>query len=244
MGNHSVDDMESCLHSPTYARSCEMYTHVGTVPRNDKQKKSFKGLKEKKTKTEEEEEEEKGMSERQGNLKAGEHVRDSPLLGALTSLSVNNMEKPQPASALARSLPVTPTSSRTSPLTSESDSCDPAVEPLTSSEALKRKNDLETAREPSVKSHKATSNQDLYVPMDPIAETAHSHLDPQTERLRGVTRTQETTTTVKSSQEVEYADKWDVYLFFSQKMHVRNTQPDCYSGSQFISVEKRFYLET
>ncbi|CAI5649309.1 unnamed protein product [Oreochromis niloticus] len=207
MGNQSVDDMESCLHSSTYARSCEMYTHVGTVPRNDKQKKSFKGLKEKKAKTEEEEEEEKGMSERQGNLKAGEHVRDSPLLGALTSLSVNNMEKPQPASALARSLPVTPTSSRTSPLTSESDSCDPAVEPLTSSEALKSKNDLEIAREPSVKSHKATSNQDLYVPMDPIAETAHSHLDPQTERPRGVTRTQETTTTVKSSQEVEYADK-------------------------------------
>lgn len=239
MGNQSVDDMESCLHSPTYARSCEMYTHVGTVPRNDKQKKSFKGLKEKKTKTEEEEEE-KGMSERQGNLKAGEHVRDSPLLGALTSLSANNMEKPQPASTLARSLPVTPTSTPTSPLTSESDSCDPAVEFLTSSEALKSKNDLETAREPSVKSHKAASNQDLYVPMDPIAETAHSHLDPQTERLRGVTRTQETTTTMKSSQEVEYADKWDVYLFFSQKMQVRNTQPDCYSGSQFISVEKRF----
>uniref|UniRef100_A0A3B4UJ71 SH2 domain containing 3Cb n=1 Tax=Seriola dumerili TaxID=41447 RepID=A0A3B4UJ71_SERDU len=44
VGNQSVDDMESCLHSPSYARSTDMYTHVGTVPRSERQKKSCKGV--------------------------------------------------------------------------------------------------------------------------------------------------------------------------------------------------------
>uniref|UniRef100_A0A3Q0RIX7 SH2 domain containing 3Cb n=1 Tax=Amphilophus citrinellus TaxID=61819 RepID=A0A3Q0RIX7_AMPCI len=153
VGNQSVDDMESCRHSPGYARSCEMYTHVGTVPRKEKQKKSFKGLKEKKTKAEEKEE--------------GE-------------------ERPQPAPASALPLPATLPPSRTSPLTSASDSCisDPAVEPLTSSEELKSKNDLETARKPSA------SNQDLGVVSQrvPVMSFKFSKekfwLEPPSEKLR------------------------------------------------------------
>ncbi|KAG7219213.1 hypothetical protein INR49_019273 [Caranx melampygus] len=121
----SVDDMESCLHSPGYARSTDMYTHVGTVPRSERQKKSCKGLKEKKKKKKEEEEEEEreGESGGQSQRKAGEHVRDSPLLSALSSLSLSSPDRPLPVSAAGRPLPTTPSPTRTSPLTSAPESC-------------------------------------------------------------------------------------------------------------------------
>lgn len=205
--------MEPCLHSPSYARSSEMYTHVGTVPRSQKQKKSFKGLKEKKKKKEEEEEdEEEGVGGVQGQWKAGEHVRDSPLLGALSSLSLTSLDRPLPVSALARPLPATPTPSRASPLTSAPESC--FSDPIKSPEAFSRRNDaLETdrpVREPSnmaTSGPKVVSSQDVYVPMDPIAEAARSHVDDQTERRRGVTSKQETTQTVNGWQEVDSVDR-------------------------------------
>lgn len=196
----SVDDMEPCLHSPSYAHSSEMYTHVGTVPRSQKQKKSCKGLKEKKKKKEEEVVGEDGVSGGKSQWKAGEHVQHSPLLSALSSLSLTSLDRPLPVSALARPLPATPVPSWASPLTSAPD---PSMETLKSREALSRSKDaLETdksVREPlnmATNGPKVASPQDLYVPMDPIAEAAHSH---QTERQ---TSKQGTTKTVNSLQEV------------------------------------------
>ncbi|KAM9360876.1 SH2 domain containing 3Cb [Symphorus nematophorus] len=215
VGGQSVDDMEPCLHSPTYAHSSEMYTHVGTVPRNQKQKKSCKGLKEKKKKEEEEEEEEVGVSGGQRHCKAGEHVRDSPLLSALSSLSLTSLDRPLPASAPARPLPSTPVPSWASPLTSphECPFDDLTADPIKSQEASPRSKDAlgsdGAVREPSnmaTNGPKVASLQDVYVPMDPIAEAAHSHKDEQTERRQGVTGKQETTKTVSGLKEMERTD--------------------------------------
>ncbi|XP_045890222.1 SH2 domain containing 3Cb isoform X1 [Micropterus dolomieu] len=197
--DHLVDDMEPCLHSPSYARSNEMYTHVGTVPRSQKQK-SCKGLKEKKKKNKEEE----GMSGGQSQWKAGEHVRDSPLLSALSSRSLTSLDRP---------LPATPSPSRASPLTSAPENCfnDLSADPFKSQTALSRRKDaLETTRlirEPSnmeTDGPKGVSSQDVYVLMDSIAEAARSHIDDQTER--DTTSKTERTTTKNGSQEVQRID--------------------------------------
>lgn len=179
-GGQSVDDMEPCLHSPSYAHSSEMYTHVGTVPRSQKQKKSCKGLKEKKKKKEEEEEEE-GLSGGKSQWEAGEHVQPSPLLSALSSLNLSSLDRPLPVSAPARPLPATPVPKWASPLTSASD---PSGDPLKNQEALSSsKYAIETDK--SVTGHlnmatngpKVASSQDWYVHMDPIAEAAPSHAE-------------------------------------------------------------------
>lgn len=199
--------MESCLRSPSYAQSSEMYTHVGTVPRSQKHKKSYKRLKEKKK----EEEEEVVESERQSKPKAGEHVRDSPLLGALSSLSLTSLDRSLPVSPPARPLPATP---KASPLTSAPESCfnDPSA--IKSQETLSRSEDaLEADRSVKELLNMATNGpkvalpQDVYVPMDPIAEAAHSSKDYQSERQQSISSKQETTQTVTVLQEVESTDR-------------------------------------
>ncbi|XP_033973641.1 SH2 domain containing 3Cb isoform X1 [Trematomus bernacchii] len=213
-GEQSVDDMDDCLRSPSYARSSEMHTHVGTVPRTQKRKKSLKGLREEKKK------EEEGVSEGQSQWKAGDHVRDSPLLSALSSLT--SMDRP---------LPATPTPSRASPLTFVPKGCvnDPSVDPIKNQGSQQRSRDhLETSRdvrEPlnvATNGTKTAMHQDVYVPMDPIAEAALGHVGDQTETQLVVTsRTQETMKTVNGSQEVKCSprDKTDSsgeYVKFSK----------------------------
>lgn len=201
----SVDDLESCPQSSSYVCSSHMYTHVGTVPRNEKQKKSFKGQKEKKKK----EEEEEGVSGGQSQWKAGEHVRESPLLSALASLSLTSLDQPVPASTPAGPLPTTPKPSRNSPLTSASKSCrdDPLGDPIRSKDALEAERSVRKPPNMATNGPKVVSPQDVYVPMDRIVKAARSHVDKQTERQRGGTDTQETTRTVNNSQEVATADR-------------------------------------
>ncbi|MEQ2158344.1 hypothetical protein GOODEAATRI_011264, partial [Goodea atripinnis] len=166
----SVDDMKSGLRSPSYARSSDMHTHVCTGPRSEKQKKSFKGLK-------------VAESTEKMSWKAEEHVRDSPLLSALSSLSMMSTEQPQ--LVLARPLPTS--HSQASPLTSAPASCfkDLSEEHVTQSEATRGKTAMEHLN--------LVSKQDVYVPMDPISGRACSHVDPQAEK-------QETT---EASQKVD-----------------------------------------
>ncbi|MEQ2287163.1 hypothetical protein AMECASPLE_009630 [Ameca splendens] len=147
-----------------------MHTHVGTGPRSEKQKKSFKGLK-------------VAESTEKMSWKAEEHVRDSPLLSALSSLSMMSTEQPQ--LVLARPLPTSP--SQASPLTSAPASCfkDLSEQHVTQSEATRGKTAMEHLN--------LVSKQDVYVPMDPISGRACSHVDPQAEK-------QETT---EASQKVD-----------------------------------------
>ncbi|CAG5919364.1 unnamed protein product [Menidia menidia] len=161
-GGQSLDDMEPRLHSPGYARSEDMYTHVGTVPRGEGRRKSRRGAKGQKA-------EEAGPRGGPGRPKAGEHVPDSPLLSALSSLSLTSME---PVST--RPLPSTPTPVRASPLTSApgGDVGNAPDDPAARCQAPQR----------ATKPHRrntAASKQDVYVPMDPVS-------DPQTERQRGL----------------------------------------------------------
>lgn len=185
--------MEPCLHSTGYAQSSEMYTHVGTVPRSQRQKKSCKGMKEKKKKEEQREAEE--VSGGKSQWAAGEHVQPSPLLSALSSLSLTSTVRP---------LPATPVPSWASPLTLTPDT---PTETHKSREALLNSEDalgaVRSARELSnmaANGPQMTSPQDLYVPMDPISEFTLSH---QIERQRGVSGKQETTKSVISLQEAE-----------------------------------------
>ncbi|TMS03240.1 SH2 domain-containing protein 3C [Larimichthys crocea] len=209
-GGQSVDDMGSGPLNSSYACSTEMYTHVGTVPRNHKKKKSCKGLKEKKKKKEEEEEEEK---EKEGGSQTGEHVRDSPLLGALSSLSLPSLDHPLPVSPLARPLPATPAARRASPLTSASENCsnDPSADPVKRQEALsQRKDALVTDKPEKEPSNMATNGQtallqNVYVRMDPVTEAAPSHVDNQTKRQR-VNRSKQETIKAENSSEAESID--------------------------------------
>lgn len=154
-GSQWVDDLEPRLHSPGYAQSGEMYTHVGTVPRSQRQKKSCKGMKEKKKKEEEEE------GEAEVGRREEEHVQPSLLLAAMSSLT-----------SVARPLPATPLPSWASPLNPPTP--DPPAETLSksrdTSEAVgqsHRDHQKERARGPQT-----PSSQDLYVPMEPISEVA------------------------------------------------------------------------
>lgn len=230
VGGQSVDDMESCPLNSNYACSTEMYTHVGTVPRNQKKKKSCKGLNEKKKK----EEEEEGGSQ----SKTGEHVRDSPLLCALSSLSLTSLDHHLPVSPLARPLPATPVARRASPLTSasENSSNDPTADPIKRQEALSQSQDAlvtdEPKKEPSnmaTNGPKTALSQDVYVRMDPITEAAHSHVDNQTERQQVVTSKQETTKTANSS-EAESIDRWEQWLLHFHKMHWRSLKSELWGN--------------
>lgn len=88
-----ADDSESAPQQRGYARSSAMYTHVGTVPRGGRQ---LSGM--------DKEEEEEGDGEEKGTTTTtttaaaavadDDRVRDSPLLGALSSLSLNALEQP------------------------------------------------------------------------------------------------------------------------------------------------------
>lgn len=151
-GAQWLDDLGPRLHNPGYAQSGEMYTHVGTVPRSQRQKRSCKGMKEKKKKKEEkEEEEERGREE--------EHVQPSLLLAAMSTLSLNSVGRP---------LPATPPPSWASPLT--------PTTPDPPAEALNKRRDTSEAVSPSqreeARSPQTPTSQDLYVPMDPISEVA------------------------------------------------------------------------
>ncbi|XP_017283351.1 SH2 domain containing 3Cb isoform X2 [Kryptolebias marmoratus] len=173
--HQSVDDMDSCPRS--YAHSSHMYTHVGTGPRSEWRKKSCRA-KEKQA----EEEKQDGVSQ----CTAGEQVRDSPLLGVLSALSLTAMEQPQPVLAQ----PLTPTPNQASPLTSPPDSC---LRELSDSASGPDRDAL------NMTSCKAASKQDVYVLMDPISDRTRSQPGPQAE--------QEIRWTAAISQEVEHDDR-------------------------------------
>ncbi|XP_069379322.1 SH2 domain containing 3Cb isoform X2 [Paralichthys olivaceus] len=214
--------MESCLHSPSYARSSDMYTHVGTVPRSERQKKSSRSLKEKK-KRGKDEEDDGGVSGGQGQWKAGEHVPDSLLLSALSSLTLTSADRPLPVSPTARPLPATPTPSRASPLTSGPEGFRrPSGELGKSQEAPSRSKDaLEISRPVNNLSNMATNGpkvvpaQDVYVPMDPITEAAR--YDQREKQQRDPA--QEPTAGGGGSQDVRQCDATDgsgEYVKFSK----------------------------
>lgn len=111
LGANSVDDMDTCLHSPGYARSSDMYTHVGTVARKERQKSS-KGSKKKSSS--------KGqISGGQSQCQDGDYVRDSPLLSVLSSTHLSALEKSLPGGLTGKTLPVVQ-----APTHSPSPSCD------------------------------------------------------------------------------------------------------------------------
>ncbi|XP_074525788.1 SH2 domain containing 3Cb isoform X2 [Halichoeres trimaculatus] len=217
--DQSVDDLESCPLSPSYAKSTQMYTHVGTVPRSQRQKKSCRGLKErrKRREEEEEEEEEEGGSQR----RAGEHVRDSPLLSALSSLSLTSLDQLKPGPTLTRPLPATPAPSWASPLTSS----DPETDPMKSQDGLSENGGpLKTGKpEPespnmTANSPKGVSSQDLYVPMDPISELSRRHMDEQTQQgIMGNQDTMKTQEAHKVHSQKDGTESSGEYVKFSKE---------------------------
>ncbi|KAL4617385.1 SH2 domain-containing protein 3C-like isoform X1 [Arapaima gigas] len=88
-GEKSIDDMDMCPRSPGYARSSDMYTHMGTMPRFllRKKDKSSKGS----TKSKGKSEACKGQSQRQ----APDYVCDSPLLSVLSGQGLEALDQQQ-----------------------------------------------------------------------------------------------------------------------------------------------------
>ncbi|XP_029685987.1 SH2 domain containing 3Cb isoform X1 [Takifugu rubripes] len=208
VGGQSVDDIEPCLQSPNYAHSDEMYTHVGTIPRSQSQKKSCREMKQKKSKEEEKEKKTKS------HWKAEEHVQHSPLLHALSNQSLTSLDQSLSVPAASRPLPCTPAPGRPSPLTSPADHC---RKPLDHTEVLWTETDVSDTnscvRKPSNMT-KAASPQDLYVPMDPIYESACTR--------RGIAGKQEATEAANDSKKVNIsslkgsADTSGDYVKFSK----------------------------
>lgn len=166
-----------------------MYTHVGTIPRSQSQKKSCREMKEKKSKEEEKEKKTKSQ------WKAEEHVQHSPLLHALSNQSLTSLDQPLSVPAASRPLPCTPAPGRPSPLTSPADHC---RKPLDHTEVLWTETDVSDTNRCVRKSSnmtKAASPQDLYVPMDPIYESACTR--------RGITGKQEATEAANDSKKVD-----------------------------------------
>ncbi|KAG5834556.1 hypothetical protein ANANG_G00262740 [Anguilla anguilla] len=100
----SADDMDLCPHTASYARSSDMYTHMGTMPRPSlkKKEKSIRGSKKAKGKTE--------LSRTQSQKQTGDYVCDSPLLMALSAQRTQTLEgPPQPHPMPDRPLPCVPT---------------------------------------------------------------------------------------------------------------------------------------
>ncbi|KAM8865075.1 SH2 domain containing 3Cb isoform 1-T1 [Synchiropus picturatus] len=126
-----------------YARSSSMYSHVGTVPRRESQKKRT------------------GEGREKGLRGAMDHVPDSPLLSALSTLSLSSL----PRSAAARPLPDTPSLKSASPLTFQPDSC---------SADRQGRDEHGPAGDPSSMRGSAVS-QDVYVPMDSISHGDKTH---------------------------------------------------------------------
>lgn len=201
-----MDDMEASLHSPGYARSCDMYTHVGTVPRKERHK-STKGSKKKASNNAE-------MSGGQSQCQGGDYVRDSPLLSALSSASLPCLDRPLPVPVPTRPLPATPMPTCSPSLTSDilASNRSSKEDPRTTSLPLEDNIDLDkpiemvaVATRPAAVS--AALKQDLYVVMVPVAEMAHSHAEDQTGRHKHLMSTQETAKSPRVSQEVETFDR-------------------------------------
>uniref|UniRef100_A0A9J7ZYX7 SH2 domain containing 3Ca n=1 Tax=Cyprinus carpio carpio TaxID=630221 RepID=A0A9J7ZYX7_CYPCA len=78
-----TDDMG--MHPRNYGSSSEMYTHMGTMPRNPKKDKSWKKSKSK---------DKSGLSRSQSMRPPQDHVVDSPLLSVLSGKGLEALENP------------------------------------------------------------------------------------------------------------------------------------------------------
>ncbi|KAL1266918.1 hypothetical protein QQF64_002593, partial [Cirrhinus molitorella] len=81
----STDDMGMHPRSPSYASSSEMYTHMGTMPRNPKKDKNSKKNKSK---------DKPNLSRSQSMRPSQDHVVDSPLLSVLSGKGLEVLENP------------------------------------------------------------------------------------------------------------------------------------------------------
>ncbi|XP_041095112.1 SH2 domain-containing protein 3C-like isoform X1 [Polyodon spathula] len=114
--NKTVDDMDSCARGKTYARSCDMYSHTGTMPRKDK---SSKGFRKSKGKAE--------LSRKQSQSTNPDSVAESPLLSAMSGAT---QDKPKSPANQSKESPPAPENSKesASPKTAEKSTASSKVE--------------------------------------------------------------------------------------------------------------------
>ncbi|XP_058843213.1 SH2 domain-containing protein 3C-like [Acipenser ruthenus] len=82
--NKTMDDMDTCTRGQTYARSCDMYSHTGTMPRKDKSKD--KGSRKSKGKAE--------LSRKQSQRTSPDSVAESPFLSAMSGTTQDKPKSP------------------------------------------------------------------------------------------------------------------------------------------------------
>ncbi|KAK1155761.1 SH2 domain-containing protein 3C [Acipenser oxyrinchus oxyrinchus] len=98
--NKTMDDMDTCARGQTYARSCDMYSHTGTMPRKDK---SFKGSRKSKGKAE--------LSRKQSQRSSPDSVAESPFLSAMSGTT---QDKPKSPPNQSKESPLAPENSKES----------------------------------------------------------------------------------------------------------------------------------
>ncbi|XP_061528456.1 LOW QUALITY PROTEIN: SH2 domain-containing protein 3C-like [Phycodurus eques] len=132
----AADDKEAGSQPWGYARSGAIYTHVGTVPRRDRQQSRIN----------------MGDEEEWEEATGADHVRDSPLLTALSSLSLNTLEWP---------------------------SCAPA--PTDGYQGAPAPQDMYKGDPAALDVYKITpAPQDLYVHMDAVSDAVRTHKTTKT----------------------------------------------------------------
>ncbi|XP_012992404.3 SH2 domain containing 3Cb isoform X1 [Esox lucius] len=197
-GDNSVNDMDTCLHSPG---------HVATVARKERQKPRKAAKKKRRNKEE--------IHQDPSQCQIGDSVRDSPLLSVLSGTHLSALEKQSPSSLQRETLPVaqTPVHSpqpfpeedrlpfsrgsfqgcKTTTLNRHSGNQDAP----STSEVLPAVNSTKTGTDtgvydravmpfcqrpqcPSDSASATTLYKDMYVLMDPIAEEVNSHAEKKT----------------------------------------------------------------
>ncbi|XP_056136271.1 SH2 domain containing 3Cb [Lampris incognitus] len=210
---HTVDDMDACVHGSGYACSSDMYTHVGTVPRRDRQR-SRKGSRAKGHAGEE------VSGGRQGQL--WDSAADSVLLNALINVDQAGLDRPLPAPAPVRDLPLPSLPpSPPSPL-SASTSCSPEGREASAGESqyapLSCEDALQPAREAMEESQQkpgsALPTQELYVLMEPVAEVGRTAKTG--DWAEATESSQEVRTAEGQPESTDYVDGSGEYVKFSR----------------------------
>ncbi|KAJ8006071.1 hypothetical protein DPEC_G00124450 [Dallia pectoralis] len=238
--DNSVKDVDSCLHSPGYGRSNDMYTHVATVPRKERQKSTKVSKKKWRNKSE--------IHHDLSRCQTWDHVRDSPLLAVLSGAHRSALDKSVPSGLPGKTLPVahnhsTQHSCETNKLPFCRGSCEEHKtttlnrhsgneDAPSTSEVIPVVNAAKTRTNtcapdsaimsssqsslyPSEPASSTTLHKDMYVVMDPIAEMVNGHAEKKTpgvhSRTLGYLKMRETL-----DSELDLMDSNGEYVKFSK----------------------------
>ncbi|XP_048876652.1 SH2 domain-containing protein 3C isoform X1 [Brienomyrus brachyistius] len=214
----SIDDMDMCPRNGSYARSSDMYSHTGTMPRFSLKKN--KESKKNKGKTE--------LRRNQSQRQPADYVCDSPLLsvlssqGASTAEPLSSMSKPDqanptqssPAESTESPSPVNPAASRLTSPVSPTSSSQPALAESAEEWAADRSVTNGTPKSnpnPALKSSSESSSLAKKVSCDSVLKEESQHDAPPLLPPRPLDR---------------HPDPMENYVQFSKEKYLLDSPPE------------------